>query len=489
VPNRKAAKITIWFVITALGLYVVFLFPESEPPPPHPSHNRPFAWNQDERWEGLEAEFSALRPLGCQGLDDRLNDGFAHTRDLIDQIIGRKIEPAAPILEDMEKTLFGLAPVVGICTERAGEYLGMVGWMRSVVKDQSLRWDMSDPLVRKRMYRLLYGGRAASEEVLLQMPTSSVPPLVGGDDEPSQTPDTTVLGLRIHSGDILVSRGGAPTSALIARGNDFPGNFSHVALVYVDPDTRAPLIIESHIERGVTVSSLQEYLADVKLRIMILRLRSDLPPMIADPMLPHRAAEHAVASARRQHIPYDFAMDVEDTSKMFCSEVVSSAYGVMGMKLWMGMSTISTPGVTAWLAAFGVRHFDTQEPSDLEYDPQLRVVGEWRSPETLFKDHIDNAILDALLEGADKGDRLRHAWYLLPVARLTKLYSVLLNAFGKVGPVPEGMSATTGLRHTWLVAKHEAMKEKILNLADEFRTRNGYSPPYWDLLKMARAAK
>ena len=32
----------------------------------------------------------------------------------------------------------------------------------------------------------------------------------------------------------MPSAGGAATSALIARGNDFPGNFSHIALVHVD---------------------------------------------------------------------------------------------------------------------------------------------------------------------------------------------------------------------------------------------------------------
>ena len=37
----------------------------------------------------------------------------------------------------------------------------------------------------------------------------------------------------------------------------------------------------------------------------------------------------------------------------------------------MGISRISSPGVARWLAAFGVRRFETQEPSDLEYDPQL----------------------------------------------------------------------------------------------------------------------
>jgi hypothetical protein len=365
----------------------------------------------------------------------------------------------------------------------------MVAWMRSAVKDQSLRWDMSEPVVRRRLYRLLYGGRAAAEEVLLQMPQSAVPPLVAGDDEPSQTPDTTVLEVRIHSGDILVSRGGTPTSALIARGNDFPGNFSHIALVFVDPETKVPLIIESHIERGVTVSTLWEYLEDVKLRVMILRLRADLPAMVKDPMLPHKAATQALAAARRKHVPYDFAMDIHDTSRMFCSEVVSHAYSTLGIALWQGMSTISSPGVMAWLAAFGVRQFDTQEPSDLEYDPQLRVVAEWRSPETLFKDHLDNAVLESLLEGADRGDRMQHAWYLLPFARLAKLYSVVLNALGRVGPVPEGMSATTALRHQWLVRKHAAMKDMTLTSAEDFRRREGYTPPYWELLRFARNAK
>jgi hypothetical protein len=485
----KAGRRVFWPLLALPGLYVLFLYPENEPTLPHPLHQRVFVWNQDARWDELEAQFVALRPLGCQELEDRLNDGFGRTKELIDRVIGVPVDPTAPVFDDLEKTLFSLAPMVGACPDRSPEYLGMVAWMRSAVKDQSLRWDMNEPVVRKRMYRLLYGGRAAAEEVLLQMPPSAVPPLVAGDDEPSQTPDTTVLDVKIHSGDILVSRGGAPTSALIARGNDFPGNFSHVALAFVDPETKSPLIIESHIERGVTVSTLREYLEDVKLRVMILRLRADLPAMVKDPMLPHKAASQALTAARGRHIPYDFAMDIEDTTRMFCSEVVSHAYSTLGVTLWEGMSTISSPGVMAWLAAFGVRRFDTQEPSDLEYDPQLRVVAEWRSPETLFKDHVDNAVLESLLEGAERGDRMHHAWYLLPFARLAKLYSVVLNALGRIGPIPEGMSATTALRHQWLVKKHAAMNEKILKWAGEFRRREGYTPPYWELLRIARQMK
>jgi hypothetical protein len=130
----------------------------------------------------------------------------------------------------------------------------------------------------------------------------------------------------LHSGDILVSRGGAPTSALIARGNDYPGNFSHIAFVYVDPGTHISSIVEAHIERGVVVSTVEQYLTDKKLRVMLLRLRSDLPQLTKDPMSPHKAAEQAYTRATTEHVPYDFEMNYKDHRKLFCSEVASAAY-------------------------------------------------------------------------------------------------------------------------------------------------------------------
>ncbi len=243
---------------------------------------------------------------------------------------------------------------------------------------------MNSTETKNTLYRLLYGNRIAIEEIMLQLPEIQVSSLIKGIDEPSSTPSANILGVIVHSGDILVSRGGAPTSALIARGNDYPGNFSHIALVHIDEKTKFISIIESHIERGVTVSSLEEYLNDKKLRIMVLRLRSDL---ISDnPMLPHQAAEYSLEEAKRKHIPYDFEMDINESEKQFCSEVASSAYKKYGITLWTGLSTISSKGTRNWLAAFGVKYFETQEPSDLEYDPQISVVAEWRDPaNTLIK--------------------------------------------------------------------------------------------------------
>jgi len=447
----------------------------------------PFAWNQDAFWLHLQEQYAEARHLDCEQLRPSLTALMAKLDTRLKALEREPLTPTAEELSTAEHSIFECAPLVGACSDWLGAYIERTASARRLVKTQSRRWDMNDPLARRTLYRLLYGSRAALEEVLLQMPTDLVPTLIAASDEPSATPWASIFGVKIHSGDILVSRGGAPTSALIARGSDFPGNFSHVALVHVDSKTHLASILESHIERGVTISTLEEYLKDTKLRVMVLRLRSDLPQLLADPMLPHRAASLAFEDASRRHIPYDFEMDYREHSKLFCSEVASAPYQELGITLWM--STISTPGLQSWLGAFGVRHFVTQEPSDLEYDPQLAIVAEWRDPLTLFKDHLDNAIIDVMLERAEEGEDLSYAWYALPAARVLKAFSIALNLFGGVGPIPEGMTATAALRNTEFTSKHETIKRGLEARAAAYASERGYTPPYWELVRLARAAR
>jgi hypothetical protein len=206
-------------------------------------------------------------------------------------------------------------------------------------------------------------------------------------------------------------------------------------------------------------------------------------------MLPHLAAEYSLAEANKKHIPYDFEMNIAESEKQFCSEVASSAYSQFGITLWTGISTISSTGTRNWLAAFGVRYFETQEPSDLEYDPQISVVAEWRDPETLYKDHLDNAVTDVMLEQADSGKVLNYDWYTLPIGRVMKLYSVILNSFGSEGPIPEGMSAEAALKNVNYSDTHDRIRLKLVSLADQFKNQKGYTPPYWELVNLARQAR
>jgi hypothetical protein len=470
------------------ALYLALLIPDSAPPVLEAGEKTPFSWNQDEYWSLLESRFQEARETDCLDLSPRISAHFSEMDSLIIRLQTDTLGPDSYTFDEIEKSIFDLAVLFAACPNRLQDYVELLGEIRTLVKNQSIHWDMNSRETRDRIYRLLYGGRIAVEEVMLQSPRKLIPEIVFEYDEPSVTPSQMIYGVEIHSGDILISRGGAPTSALISRGSDYPGNFSHAALVHIDDVTGEVSVVEAHIEGGVVISSVDDYINDTKLRIMVLRLRSDLPPMRSDPMLPHKAAEHARHRAEAEHIPYDFAMNSGDSSKLFCSEVVLEAYERMGVRLWKALSHISKTGLKSWLYAFGVRNFTTQEPSDLEYDPQLRVVAEWRDFETLYKDRIDNAVVDAMLEGAEKGDQLEYELHMLPVARLARAYSVILNQFGGVGPVPEGMSATAALRNEWFSCRHREIKDKLLILADDFESNNKYPAPYWKLVKLAKQA-
>jgi hypothetical protein len=469
-----------------VAAFLVLAIPEPSRVAAAPPGARAFAWDRDTLWQTLESAFVAARAAGCGG-SVHPTTRLRAARGMVERLRRAQLPPTAPLLDSLESAFFATAPLVAACPSALNEYVRLYGRMREAIKWQSRHWDVSTTDSRDRLYRSLYGGRAAVEEVMLQHP-GRVAPLLHGSNEPSAAPAAVVHGVELHSGDILVSRGGYPTSALIARGNDYPGNFSHVGLVHVDERTREVSVIEAHIEIGVAVAGFEQYLADKKLRLMLLRPRADLPAMQRDSLLPHRAATVMLTRARAGHIPYDFTMDYADPSRLFCSEVASSAYHDVGIDLWMGISTISAAGLRRWLASFGVRHFETQEPSDLEYDPQLAVVAEWRDGESLFQDHVDNAVTDVMLEGAERGDELEFAWYALPAARLAKAYSWGLERVGRTGPIPQGMAAAAALRNRAYSERHRALAARVRADAESWAWARGYRPPYWALIELAKGA-
>lgn len=478
---------TFILILSVVLLYLLLLIPLDNNQQLPKGNKAPFSWSRDSLWKSLELKFISANAEGCDKIKFTVDSLIKDSELLLKEISADTLDPFDEKFITLENNIFHIAPLIPVCTQYFSDYINFYSNLRNVVKEQSRNWDMNTTEAKNTLYQLLYGNRIAIEEIMLQLPEIQVSSLIKGTDEPSETPSANMLGVNIHSGDILVSRGGAPTSALIARGNDYPGNFSHIALVHIDEKTKLISIIESHIERGVTVSSLEEYLNDKKLRIMVLRLRSDL--ISHNTMLPHQAAEYSLSEAKRKHTPYDFEMDINESEKQFCSEVASSAYKKFGITIWTGVSTISSTGTRNWLAAFGAKYFETQEPSDLEYDPQISIVAEWRDPETLYKDHLDNAVTDVMLEEADSGKVLTYEWYILPIGRVMKFYSFILNVFGSEGPVPEGMSAEAALKNVDYSETHDQIKSKLIFLADQFKILNGYTPPYWELVNLARQAR
>jgi hypothetical protein len=448
---------------------------------------KPFTWNRDSLWHALEENFTKARARNPAAVDSNIVALQKLATPLFELVAkDSSVQPGDERLGLLLDHFFSMAPLIAARQTYTPWLIGHYNRIRNTIKKHSQHWDMNTPAARNTVYQQLYGMRAAVEEVLLQSDSLRFDPAMILQEGDATRPAAKIFGITVHSGDLLVSRGGAEVSALISRGNDYPGNFSHVALVYVDPATKTPWLVEAHIEKGVAIANADQYEADKKLRFMVLSPRNDLPALQKDPGIPAKAAAFAYNDALQRHIPYDFKMNFQDSAALFCSEVGSYAYRRNGIQLWQATSTISSQGVVNWLHAFGVEHFVTQMPADLEYDPQLSVMAEWRDPQTLFKDHLDNAVMDVLLEQADKGETIGYNHWMLPLARVLKGWSWLMNRMGKVSKIPEGMSAIQALKNNDFVQKHVALKAATEKRAAQFILKKGYRPPYWVLVQLAR---
>lgn len=199
----------------------------------------------------------------------------------------------------------------------------------------------------------------------------------------------------LKSGDLLVSRGNAFTSAAIARLADIDGQFSHVALLYIDEKTGARHVVEAHIEVGSTVRTFNTYVADQNFRVMVLRQ--------PDAKLAHEAARLMYERVKRASdsgvkVPYDFGMNLKDDRELFCSEIAHVAYkqasnGEFVMPLHLSSYR---PNNRDFIDRLGISELDSFAPSDLEVDPRFDVVAEWRDLRRINSSHIKDATLNQL---------------------------------------------------------------------------------------------
>ncbi|MEX1257781.1 MAG: YiiX/YebB-like N1pC/P60 family cysteine hydrolase [Gemmatimonadota bacterium] len=444
-----------------------------------------FRWDADALFRELEAAFERAGGTDLAAATAAVERLAAEGEGLLAGLGGRS-QPPHDELARLATLQFELAVQGAAHPSLLSSVQDFLIEARVALMGAASAW-LPDRRAHEALYRVLFGGRIALDEALMQAGSDALPQLVEIEDVPSAAPSVEIEGVRIHSGDILLSRGGAPTSALIARGNDFPNTFSHVALAHVDAATGEATVIESLIETGSVLTSVEGYLEAKRHRILVLRLDDAHPAGVANPLVAHQAAEAMLARVRDGDMPYDFAMDWRDAGEAFCSEIVYHAYRERGVDLWPLRSAMSAPGLVAWLAAMGVREFNSLVPSDVEYDPQLRAVAEWRDAPALMDFRLDNAITDALLEEAERGATLGYAWFALPVARLLKGYSVLRSAVGATPTIPSGMGPSTALRVDALVSRiHPPLKENLVTRAGRFQVERGYEAPYWTLVELAR---
>jgi hypothetical protein len=201
----------------------------------------------------------------------------------------------------------------------------------------------------------------------------------------------------LRSGDVIITRYHAFSSATFARIGDIAGQFSHSGLVYVREDGKV-FTIESFVESGVVVRPWETgHLKDGNIREAVYRFR--------DSKMAKRAAQLAFSyiwemEKRGERIPYDYEMNLEDTRKMYCAEVIHQAYrfaSADSLKVPL-FETILPRKNPAFLDSLNIRVKSTFAPSDMEVDPRFELVAEWRDFQALSDVHLKDVVLTKIFD-------------------------------------------------------------------------------------------
>lgn len=208
--------------------------------------------------------------------------------------------------------------------------------------------------------------------------------------------------LELKTGDVLVSRGNAFTSAAIARLAETDAQFSHAAVIYVDEKTGQVETLEAHIEIGSVVEPLKKYLEDGKTRSVVFRHR--------DPQLAAKAAKVMreeilrYKKARKENYPYDFKMDETDSKEIFCTELVRRAFELAsdGKEILPAITSNVNPKNPKFIQRLGVMPGETFLPGDVELDTRFELVAEWRDYTRMDESHVHDAILTTMYGWMDQ---------------------------------------------------------------------------------------
>ncbi len=207
----------------------------------------------------------------------------------------------------------------------------------------------------------------------------------------------------LKSGDIILSRGNAYSSAAIARIAQDDAQFSHLSFVYKDDEGKL-WTTEAHIEIGSIVAPFEVHIAQGNSRSVVLRHH--------DQKLAHAASKAIFEKVKKQsktgkNIQYDFGMDYKKDDRLFCSEIISQGFN------YASNGTVDVPrlkskfskGLIPFLNQMGIEvnnsninTFDTFAPGDIEFDHSFKIIAEWRNPNKLEDSRMKDAMLTKMFE-------------------------------------------------------------------------------------------
>lgn len=282
-----------------------------------------------------------------------------------------------------------------------------------------------------------------------------------------------------RSGDILLVRGTIHNSAAIARIGDVDSQFSHAAMIYIDKHARQ-YVVEALIADGATYGPLYRALSHNLGRAVVFRH--------PDADLAHRAAETMFRHVRKsrslfgRHIPYDFSMELDIADRLFCSKLIRFAYAEAsdGGFVMPSFPTRFDRASKDFLERIGVTARETFAPGDMELEPGLEAVAEWRDYERTSNLRLQDFVMAKLFEWMEDHGYIfeETAWirFLSTMGRMTAYFPwPLRSLIAAIAPkIPVSMKRETVAAITMLHLTAEPLFKELQRLERESVTERGY---------------
>jgi hypothetical protein len=280
-------------------------------------------------------------------------------------------------------------------------------------------------------------------------------------------------------GDVLLVRGQSSVSAMIARIGDEDAQFSHMALVGKDSSGKLH-VIEALIETGVIITPLETYMKEKEARIALFRNPDEALALRAGRRFYDYASEKL---ARGEVIPYDFGMEPDDHSQIFCSEVVRYAYKLASndaYKVPLYLTSIARLSDTDFIRGLGVTARQTFAPADIELDHRFEVVAEFRTIPRLRRVRMQDSILTSIYSWIEtKGSKFKFS----PAAKAKARAAWALRQLGFARDKLQKHMRPSTLETVFLFQSLSESLEKHLFATEEaYFQRQGHSMTFKDLL-------
>jgi hypothetical protein len=200
---------------------------------------------------------------------------------------------------------------------------------------------------------------------------------------------------QFKSGDIILVRNSSFVSAIISRIGDEDGQFSHAAMMYIDKNNKK-FILEALISKGAVITPFSEWRRhNLHARVALFRYAKPNAAKDAASKL-HQFIERS--NKHKYTIPYDFNM-LPKSNEFYCSELVQYGYKLAGEEhLPTFPTSFHIISKHPFFRDLSIKAMKAFSPNDVEIEPSVDLVAEWRNYDLTREVKIEDAIQTKVLQ-------------------------------------------------------------------------------------------